>query len=434
MIQNNILKLKDSYLTVTNLTIIIIFFVPSPYKTFTFPIEDTWTFLTLMLLIFLGGKSKKSLYIFLVVILVLKVYSIIFSNNFYSVCYLSVGAQNQSNECVETFDQYSIFTNNEIQYELNIDEGVEGDEKTYHGHSDSSWNTDYLTGLNYENSVFSPSSSVGEWNYDWIPFRVIIKKSFSSATSLNLSFFGDIKIYSNKELIYEGSNYENIEITIDSFSKILNLLKEKNIDQIVMAGNIIRPSLNEINFDFNTLGLIKDFILEPKGDDHLLRSIAKFFKNKGYPLFNWKELCNDLFASEDNLTTLKPSNYANKNKEKALNIFKKIGEADIGQSLVVQNQLVIGIECFEGTDELIKRCDNYKKLGDKKILIKLSKYNQHSILDVPTIGIQTLKNLKKYNYEGLFIEKNHCIILEKDKSINFCNDNNLFLSTTNKID
>ena len=66
--------------------------------------------------------------------------------------------------------------------------------------------------------------------------------------------------------------------------------------------------------------------------------------------------------------------------------------------------------------------------------IKLSKYNQHSALDVPTIGIQTLKNLKKYNYEGLFIEKNNCIILEKDKSIDFCNNNNLFLATINKID
>ncbi len=240
-----------------------------------------------------------------------------------------------------------------------------------------------------------------------------------------------IKGYSDQA---KYNDYENVEITIDSFSKILNLLKEKKIDQIVMAGNIIRPSVKEVNFDFNTLGLIKDFILEPKGDDHLLRSIAKFFKNKGYPLFNWKELCNDLFANEDNLTTVKPSNYAIKNKEKGLNIFRKIGEADVGQSLVIQNQLVIGIECFEGTDELIKRCDNYKKSGDKKILIKLSKYNQHSILDVPTIGIQTLQNLKKYNYEGLYIEKNNCIILEKDKSINFCNDNNLFLSTTNKID
>ena len=55
-------------------------------------------------------------------------------------------------------------------------------------------------------------------------------------------------------------------------------------------------------------------------------------------------------------------------------------------------------------------------------------------MDVPTIGIQTLKNLKKYNYEGLFIEKNNCIILEKDKSIDFCNNNNLFLATINKID
>ena len=240
-----------------------------------------------------------------------------------------------------------------------------------------------------------------------------------------------IKGYSDQA---KYNDYENVEITIDSFTKILNLLKEKKINQIVMAGNIIRPSLKEVNFDFNTLGLIKDFILEPKGDDHWLRSIAKFFKNKGYPLFNWKELCNDLFANEDNLTTVKPSNYAVKNKQKGLNIFRKIGAADVGQSLVIQNQLVIGIECFEGTDELIKRCDNYKKLGDKKILIKLSKYNQHSILDVPTIGIQTLKNLKKYNYEGLFIEKNNCIIIEKDKSIDFCNNNNLFLSTINKID
>ena len=137
--------------------------------------------------------------------------------------------------------------------------------------------------------------------------KSLIKKNY------RICFFY-IKGYGEKA---KYKNYENVEITIDSFSKILNLLKEKNINQIIMAGNIIRPSLKEVNFDFNTIGLIKNFILEPKGDDHLLRSIAKFFKNKGYPLFNWKELCNDLFASEDSLTKLKPSNYAIKNKEKA---------------------------------------------------------------------------------------------------------------------
>ena len=43
---------------------------------------------------------------------------------------------------------------------------------------------------------------------------------------------------------------------------------------------------------------------------------------------------------------------------------------------------------------LIKRCYHYKKKGDKGILIKLSKYNQNSNLDIPVIGIETVKKTK----------------------------------------
>ena len=66
-------------------------------------------------------------------------------------------------------------------------------------------------------------------------------------------------------------------------------------------------------------------------------------------------------------------------------------EIDIGQSLIIQNQLILGLECIEGTDELIKRCNNYKKKGDKGILLKLSKYFQHTQLDLPTIGLSDFK-------------------------------------------
>ena len=100
--------------------------------------------------------------------------------------------------------------------------------------------------------------------------------------------------------------------------------------------------------------------------------------------------------------------------------------------MIIQNQLILGIECIEGTNELIERSHNYKRLDDKGILLKLSKYNQHNELDLPTIGLETVINIKKFNYEGLFIEKNNCIILEKKKVINFCNQNNIFLSTVNK--
>ena len=42
--------------------------------------------------------------------------------------------------------------------------------------------------------------------------------------------------------------------------------------------------------------------------------------------------------------------------KKGLKIFEIIGKADIGQSLIIQNELVLGVECIEGTDQLIKRC------------------------------------------------------------------------------
>ena len=60
--------------------------------------------------------------------------------------------------------------------------------------------------------------------------------------------------------------------------------------------------------------------------------------------------------------------------------------------------------------------------------------HQHNYLYLPAIGINTLKNIKVYDYEGLFIEKNKCIIIEKEKIVDFCNKNNLFLATTDKID
>ena len=253
--------------------------------------------------------------------------------------------------------------------------------------------------------------------------KSLINKGYN-VTFFCIKGFTDFKFY---------KDYNNILINLTSFTKILKSLSDKKINKIILAGKIDRPSIKDIKFDFNTVSLIKDFFLESKGDDQLLKLISNFFLKNGYPLFDWKETCKELFSSEDHLTNLKPSKKALMNLKKGLNIFKIIGKADIGQSMIIQNQLILGIECIEGTDELIHRCFFYKKDGDNGILLKLSKYGQHSELDAPTIGLETLKLLKKNNYDGLFIEKNKCILLEKNKIILFCNTNKLFLSTVDKI-
>ena len=64
--------------------------------------------------------------------------------------------------------------------------------------------------------------------------------------------------------------------SITSFTQILNILKKQKISSIIMAGSINRPSVKDIKFDLNTLKLIKNYYLESKGDDQLLKTISSF--------------------------------------------------------------------------------------------------------------------------------------------------------------
>ena len=62
-------------------------------------------------------------------------------------------------------------------------------------------------------------------------------------------------------------------------------------------------------------------------------------------------------------------------------------------------------------------------------MIKFSKQNQSNLIDIPLIGLSTIKNLKKYNFEGVFLQKNKCLILDKIKIIDYADNNNLFISS-----
>ncbi len=254
--------------------------------------------------------------------------------------------------------------------------------------------------------------------------RNLIKKNF------NICFFVIEEFFNSK-------HYKNFEITIinlKSAKNIINSLKARNIDSIIMVGNINRPSLTDLSFDYHTFKLAKNLLLNKTGDNGLLLSIKKYFTDNGFEYFDWRNHCLELFANKDILTQIKPSKRAQENLQKAKSIFRSFGEMDVGQSMIVQNKIVLGLEAVEGTDNLITRCKNYKKSGDKGILVKFAKYNQSNILDIPTIGENTIRLLKECDYEGLYLEKDKCLVINKDKTIDLANQYKIFISTCNKIE
>ena len=225
------------------------------------------------------------------------------------------------------------------------------------------------------------------------------------------------------------NNHKIVNIDILSIKKILTVLASNNIEYIIFAGSIKRPSIKDLGFDFPTFLLAKSLLLEKKGDNNLLISLKKYFETKGFVFFNWTKYCKELFSTEENLNNIKPSKNSILNLNKAKSIYQTYKKLDVGQAIIIQNQLVLGLEAIEGTDVLLQRCKEYKRKGDKGILFKFSKQNQSNLIDIPLIGLDTIKNLKKYNYDGVYLQKNKCLILDKKKIIDYANNNKIFISS-----
>ena len=43
-----------------------------------------------------------------------------------------------------------------------------------------------------------------------------------------------------------------------------------------------------------------------------------------------------------------------------------------------------------------------------------------------------MRLLKKYKFEGIFLELNKCLIINKEKVIKYANQNNLFITSVKK--
>ena len=94
------------------------------------------------------------------------------------------------------------------------------------------------------------------------------------------------------------------------------------------------------------------------------------------------------------------------------------------QALVVHDNKIIAKEDNQGTKKMLSRL-NIKSGG---ILIKFPKKKQDLRMDLPTIGIQTLKDCKKNRLKGIVLKSKKNIFLDKIKCIKFANKNKIFIS------
>ena len=75
---------------------------------------------------------------------------------------------------------------------------------------------------------------------------------------------------------------------------------------------------------------------------------------------------------------------------------------------------------------MIKRCKN-KKFKNNGVLVKFPKKKQDLRIDLPTVGLKTLRQCKNSGIKGIVLKSKQNVFLEKKKCIVFANQNKMFI-------
>ena len=69
-----------------------------------------------------------------------------------------------------------------------------------------------------------------------------------------------------------------------------------------------------------------------------------------------------------------------------------------------------------------------KKFRNHGVLVKFPKKKQDLRVDLPTIGLKTLKQSKIVGLRGIVVKNKQHVFLDKSKCIKFANKNKIFIS------
>lgn len=234
------------------------------------------------------------------------------------------------------------------------------------------------------------------------------------------SFFLGLKGFANPKICDKM-------LFVGQIKQAIKDLKKEKITHLIFIGGLDRPSLDDIKLDFEGWIFVLKNAFKIKGDNSLLIALANLFEKKGFEVIGVHKIMKNLLVSKKNYTKKKPYAQDKKTIKYGYDLAKKLGEMDVGQSVVVQGNLCLGLEGIEGTSALISRCAKLKRGKNKPILVKVCKPNQDKRLDMPTIGIETIHLAIKNEYGGIAIEAGAVLFPEIKEAIKLADSAGIFV-------
>jgi hypothetical protein len=226
----------------------------------------------------------------------------------------------------------------------------------------------------------------------------------------------------------EASLKENTEefewVGIGEILKLITFFKKHQVQEVLFAGKVSPQALyQKVNFNATSsefLSQIKD-----KSPTVLLKAVIDFLAQQEIKVLDPTIFLIPYFCPEGILTDKKPAVKVLEDVLYGWEIARAIADLDIGQTVAVKDKAVVAVEGIEGTDEAIQRAGILA--GKGVVVIKVSRSSQDPRIDLPAVGLGTVRALVQAGGAALCLEAGKVLFFQKDEAISLANASGLAL-------
>ena len=223
----------------------------------------------------------------------------------------------------------------------------------------------------------------------------------------------------------EELSKETVWIKPFKLGKLLKEIEKRKVEKLTTLGKIEhRTAFSLKGLDIKAIKIlsrVKNFKPET-----LIKEIFNEIEKLGVEIISPNEFLNHLLLKKGEILGVRPSREVLREMELGMKIAKEIATLDIGQTIVIKNGTVVAVEGVEGTDECIRR--GAELSGEGFIVCKAARKKQDMRIDVPTIGLKTVKLIKELGGRGIAVEGEKTYLLTPERLDQFCKKHKISLA------
>ena len=244
-------------------------------------------------------------------------------------------------------------------------------------------------------------------------------------------FVVGLKGFAEASLLEE---YSGPELSVGELGRLIQLMKKEGCEEMVFAGWLKRPDFGSLKLDLKGVqSLPKILAAAKKGDDALLRAVMDVFAEAGFRIIGADDVLNDLLVGPGSLGRVSPLQDHWLDIRRAAEVAKISGSLEIGQGAISCAGLILAVEAQEGTDRMLARIPDLQveirgtPEARRGVLVKRPKPQQERRIDLPTIGVATVRGAAKAGLAGIAVEAGAALVVDRREVASAADELGIFI-------